>query len=64
MKQYVMERDLPQCKQFIKDFVEEVVVYKDHVEVKFSMAFLNLKIKEIYVTSDSKKRSHILDEML
>lgn len=41
MKQYVMERDLPQCKQLIKDFVEEVVVYKDHVEVKFNMVFLN-----------------------
>lgn len=35
-----MKRDLPQCKQLIKDFVEEVIVYKDHVEVKFNMVFL------------------------
>ena len=41
MKQYVIERDLPQCKQLIKDFVEEVVVYRDHVEVKFSMVFFD-----------------------
>lgn len=47
MKQYVMERNLPQCKQLIKDFVEEVIVYKDHVEVKFSMVFFN-SIKYIY----------------
>ena len=41
MKKYVMERDLPQCKQLIKDFVEEVVVYRDHVEVKFNMVFFD-----------------------
>ena len=39
MKKYVMERDLPQCKQLIKDFIEEVVVYRDHVELKFNMVF-------------------------
>lgn len=39
MKKYVMERDLPQCKQLIKDFVEEVIVYRGHVEVKFNMVF-------------------------
>lgn len=41
MKQYVMDRDVPQCKQFIKDFVEEVVVYRDHVEVKFNMVLFS-----------------------
>ena len=39
MKQYVIERDLSQCKQFIKDFVEEVVIYRDHVELNFNMVF-------------------------
>lgn len=34
-----MERDLPQCKKLIKDFAEGVVVYRDHVEVKFDMVF-------------------------
>lgn len=44
MKKYVMERNLPQCKQLIKDFVEEVVVYRDHVEVKFSMVFFTAQV--------------------
>ena len=48
MKQYVMERNLPQCKQLIKDFVEEVIVYKDHVEVKFNMVFSNMKKEKGY----------------
>lgn len=39
-KQFVLERNLPECKRFIHDYVEEVVVYKDHIEVKFNVAFL------------------------
>lgn len=29
----VQSRDIPECKKFISDYVEEVVVYKDRVEV-------------------------------
>jgi site-specific DNA recombinase len=39
MKKHVMVRDLPQCKQRIKDFVEEVVIYRDHVEVNDMLPF-------------------------
>lgn len=44
MKRYVMKRNLPQCKQLIKDFVKEVTVCRHHVEVKFNMAFFDGKI--------------------
>ena len=30
---------LPECKKFISDYVKEVVVYKDHVEVIFNVVF-------------------------
>ena len=32
-KEFVLTRNLPECKKFISDYVKEVVVYKDHVEV-------------------------------
>lgn len=40
---YVISRNIPECKKFIRDFVKEVVVYKDHIEVTFNVAFSLLK---------------------
>ncbi len=37
LKDYVKTRNLPECKKLIMDFVKEVIVYKDHVEVKLNM---------------------------
>ncbi|MDO5517741.1 MAG: hypothetical protein Q4F66_09305, partial [Clostridium sp.] len=36
---YVISRNIPECKKFIRDFVKEVVVYKSHIEVTFNVAF-------------------------
>jgi hypothetical protein len=41
MKAYVVIRNSPQCKQLITDFIKEVIVYRNHVEVTFSMVFSN-----------------------
>lgn len=36
---YVTSRNIPECKKFIQDFVKEVVVYKEHIEVIFNVSF-------------------------
>ena len=50
---YVISRNIPECKKFIRDFVKEVIVFKDHIEVTFNVAFSLLKNRkgEIEVTS-------------
>lgn len=40
---YVINRNIPEYKKFIRDFVKEVVVYKDHIEEAFNVAFYLLK---------------------
>ena len=35
----IISRNIPECKKFIRDFVKEVIVYKDHIEVTFNVAF-------------------------
>lgn len=42
---YVISRNIPECKKFIRDFVKEVLVFKDHIGVTFNVAFLCLKIE-------------------
>ena len=34
---YVKTRNLPECRKLIKDFVKEVIVYENHVEVKLNV---------------------------
>lgn len=63
MKGYVINRDLPQCKQLIRDFVKEVIVYRNHVEVIFSMVFSCNTNKVCYVKTskgDSVKGKEII----
>ncbi len=38
-KEFVLTRNLPECKKFISDYVKEVVVYRDHIEVIFNVVF-------------------------
>lgn len=38
-KDFVLTRNLPECKKFIGDYVKEVIVHKDHVEVIFNVVF-------------------------
>ena len=54
-KEFVLTRNLSECKKSIGDYVKEVLVYKDHVEVIFNVVFsfidneisYNLKIVNI-----------------
>ena len=38
-KDFVLTRNLPECKKFISDYVKEVVVYRDRIEVIFNVVF-------------------------
>lgn len=38
-KEFVLTRNLSECKKFIGDYVKEVLVYKDHIEVIFNVVF-------------------------
>lgn len=38
-KEFVLTRNLPECKKFISDYIKEVVVYRDHIEVIFNVVF-------------------------
>lgn len=32
-REFVTQRNIPECKKFIQNYVDKVIVYKDHVEV-------------------------------
>lgn len=38
-KEYVVTKNIPECKNFIQNFIEEVIVYKTQVEVVFNVGF-------------------------
>ena len=38
-KDFVLTRNLPECKKFISDYVKAVIVYRDYVEVIFNIVF-------------------------
>lgn len=44
-REFVTTRNIPECKKFIDSYVDKVVVYQDHVEVTFKVAF-SLQQKE------------------
>ncbi|HEY5575610.1 MAG TPA: recombinase family protein [Clostridiaceae bacterium] len=39
LKEYVKTRNIPECKKLIDDYVKEVIVYRNHVEVIFNVVF-------------------------
>ncbi len=43
---FVKERNISECKKIIQDFVKEVVIYKEHIEVIFNVSFSLLKSSE------------------
>ena len=38
-KDYVREKNIAECKKFIKSFVDKVIVYRDYIEVIFKVNF-------------------------
>lgn len=60
-KKFVAQRNIPECKKFIQDFVKEVKVYKDHVEVTFNVVFNFAKNREGVEIVSSIKREDIFE---
>ena len=57
-KEFVLTRNLPECKKFISDYVKEVVVYRDHIEVIFNVvfSFLDNEIThDLHITTSREK---------
>lgn len=38
-RQFVKERNIPECKKFICDYIKEVIIYKGYIEVIFNVVF-------------------------
>ena len=47
-KQFVTEKNIPECKKFINSYVDKVMVYKDHLEVIFKVALSFEQKNNIY----------------
>lgn len=54
---FVKDRNIPECKKFINNYVDKVIVYKDRVEVIFSVAFSVLKEQEAYKIRSALRKS-------
>ena len=53
-REYVLTRNLPECKKFISQYIKEVIIYKDYVEVIFNVvfSFVNDEINHnVYITA-------------
>ena len=59
-KEFVLTRNLPECKKLIGYYVKEVIVYKDHVEVIFNVVFSFVENKISHGFYISKERNSIL----
>ncbi|WP_455794279.1 zinc ribbon domain-containing protein [Clostridium butyricum] len=59
-KEYVLIKNIPECKNFIQDFVKEVIVYKTHVEVVFNVGFNFVKSNEFIIKCSRKRIYKIL----
>lgn len=56
-REFVTQPNIPECKKFIQNYVDKVIVYKDHVEVIFNVVFNILKDYEAYKIRSSVKKA-------
>ena len=57
-REYVLTRNLPECKKFISQYIKEVIIYKDYVEVIFNVvfSFVNDEINHnVYITANREE---------
>ena len=57
-KDFVLTRNLPECKKFISDYVKEVIVYRDHIELIFNVVFSFVDDKithDLHITIEREK---------
>ncbi|MCB2354714.1 hypothetical protein [Clostridium estertheticum] len=51
---------MPECKKFIQNYVDKVIIFKDHVEVIFNVVFTILKDYEAYKIKSSANKTTLL----
>ena len=61
-RNFVTERDIPEIKKFIGNYVEKVIVYKDHVEVVFFLLCDNELKSESYHFRVKIPRNQLLEQ--
>lgn len=44
---YVITRNISECKKFTTDFIKEVIIYKEHIEVIVNMSFSLFKNNDV-----------------
>ena len=57
-KEFVLNRNLPECNNFISNYVKEVIVYRDHIEVIFNVVFSFVDDKithDLHITTSREK---------
>ena len=65
-RQFVKERNIPECKKFIGDYIKEVIIYKDYIEVIFNVvfSFVNEEIThDLHITIEREKLNNNLQKM-
>lgn len=59
-REFVAERNIPEIKKFIGNYVEKVIVYKDHVEVVFFLLYGELQEANTYRFTRGISRRELL----
>ena len=57
-RKFVMERNIPECKKFIGDYIKEVIIYKDYIDVIFNVVFSFVDDKithDLHITIEREK---------
>ncbi|MCB2354716.1 recombinase family protein [Clostridium estertheticum] len=58
---FVKERNMPECKKFIQNYVDKVIIFKDHVEVIFNVVFTILKDYDAYKIKSSANKTTLVN---
>lgn len=57
-RKFVMERNIPECKKFIGDYIKEVIIYKDYIDIIFNVVFSFVDDKithDLHITIEREK---------
>ena len=57
-RKFVIQRNIPECKKFIGDYIKEVIIYKDYIDVIFNVVFSFVDDKithDLHITIEREK---------
>lgn len=59
---FILDKNIPECKKFIGDYIKEVIVYKDYIEVIFNVVFSFIDdeiIHDLHITIEREKMNYV-----